>query len=48
MLDERSRGPVWRGDERLVEQVKWNVERFPADFMFQLDEAEAAALPSKA
>jgi hypothetical protein len=31
-----------------VTQVKRNVERFPADFMFQLDEAEAAASPSKA
>jgi ORF6N domain-containing protein len=33
--------------KRLVEQVKRNVERFPADFMFQLDEAEAAALRSQ-
>jgi hypothetical protein len=33
--------------KRLVEQVKRNVERFPADFMFQLDETEAAALRSQ-
>jgi len=26
--------------KRLVEQVKWNVERFPADFMFQLKETK--------
>jgi len=33
--------------KRLIEQVKRNVERFPADFMFQLDETEAAALRSQ-
>lgn len=33
--------------KRLVEQVKRNVERFPADFMFQLDETEMAALRSQ-
>jgi ORF6N domain len=33
--------------KRLVEQVKRNVERFPANFMFQLDETEAAALRSQ-
>jgi hypothetical protein len=33
--------------KRLVEQVKRNVERFPADFMFQLDETETAALRSQ-
>jgi len=26
--------------KRLVEQLKRNVERFPADFMFQLDETD--------
>ena len=33
--------------KRLVEQVKRNIERFPADFMFQLDKTEAAALRSQ-
>ena len=33
---------------RLVEQVKRNIERFPADFMFQLTKDEAAALRSQA
>jgi phage regulator Rha-like protein len=33
--------------KRLVEQVKRNIERFPADFMFQLDETEMAALRSQ-
>lgn len=32
---------------RLIEQVKRNVERFPADFMFQLTKDEAAALRSQ-
>lgn len=31
----------------LVQQVKRNVKRFPADFMFQLTKAEAAALRSQ-
>jgi len=34
--------PCWT--KRLIEQVKRNVERFPADFMFQLDETETAAV----
>lgn len=33
--------------KRLVEQVKRNIERFPGDFMFQLDKDEAAALRSQ-
>lgn len=32
---------------RLVEQVKRNLDRFPGDFMFQLDQAEAIALRSQ-
>lgn len=32
---------------RLNEQVRRNAERFPADFMFQLDDAEYAALISQ-
>jgi len=31
----------------LVQQVKRNVKRFPADFMFQLTKAEAEALRSQ-
>jgi hypothetical protein len=31
----------------LVQQVKRNIERFPADFMFQLTREEAAALRSQ-
>jgi hypothetical protein len=33
--------------KRLVQQVKRNIERFPDDFMFQLDRSEAAALRSQ-
>jgi ORF6N domain len=33
--------------KRLVEQVKRNVDRFPEDFMFQLNKDEAAALRSQ-
>jgi hypothetical protein len=33
--------------KRLTEQVKRNIERFPDDFMFQLDKSEAAALRSQ-
>ena len=32
--------------KRLNEQVKRNIERFPADFMFQMDDKEYAALRS--
>jgi len=34
--------------KRLNEQVKRNIERFPEDFMFQLDAEEHAALRSRA
>ena len=47
MLDEDLADLYGVETKRLVEQVKRNVERFPADFMFQLDEAEAAALRSQ-
>jgi hypothetical protein len=43
MLDEDLADLYGVETKRLVEQVKRNVERFPADFMLQLDEAEAAA-----
>ena len=33
--------------KRLNEQVRRNLDRFPDDFMFQLDEMEDAALRSK-
>ena len=33
--------------KRLIEQVKRNLERFPEDFMFQLDKDETAALRSQ-
>lgn len=33
--------------KRLNEQVRRNASRFPADFMFQLDEEEAASLRSQ-
>ncbi len=33
--------------KRLNEQVRRNIERFPEDFMFQLNKAEAAALRSQ-
>lgn len=33
--------------KRLVQQVKRNLKRFPEDFMFQLDKAEAEALRSQ-
>jgi hypothetical protein len=47
MLDEDLADLYGVETKRLVEQVKRNVERFPADFMFQLDEAETAALRSQ-
>jgi hypothetical protein len=37
---------LWRPTKRFNEQVKRNLDRFPADFMFQLDEDEFAALRS--
>jgi len=33
--------------KRLNEQVRRNISRFPADFMFQLDKREASALRSQ-
>lgn len=47
MLDEDLADLYGVETKRLVEQVKRNVERFPVDFMFQLDEAEAATLRSQ-
>src|SRR5262245_59700858 len=47
MLDEDLADLYGVETKRLLEQVKRNIERFPADFMFQLDEAEAATLRSQ-
>lgn len=47
MLDEDLADLYGVATKRLVEQVKRNLERFPADFMFQLDKDEAAALRSQ-
>jgi len=47
MLDEDLADLYGVETKRLIEQVKRNVERFPADFIFQLDEAGAAALRSQ-
>jgi hypothetical protein len=47
MLDEDLADLYGVETKRLVEQVKRNVERFPADFMFQLDETETTALRSQ-
>lgn len=46
MLDEDLADLYGVETKRLVEQVKRNSERFPGDFMFQLDKPEAAALRS--
>ena len=46
MLDEDLAELYGVETRRLIEQVKRNIERFPADFMFQLDKDEAAALRS--
>jgi hypothetical protein len=48
MLDEDLAELYGVETRRLVEQVKRNIERFPADFMFQLSKEEAAALRSQA
>ena len=40
MLDEDLADLYGVETKRLIEQVKRNVERFPADFMFQLSETE--------
>lgn len=47
MLDEDLAELYGVETKRLVEQVKRNLERFPEDFMFQLDRDEAAALRSQ-
>lgn len=47
MLDEDLADLYGVETKRLIEQVKRNVERFPEDFMFQLDRSEATALRSQ-
>lgn len=47
MLDEDLADLFGVETKRLVEQVKRNLDRFPEDFMFQLDKEEAAALRSQ-
>jgi len=47
MLDEDLADLYGVETRRLVEQVKRNIDRFPADFMFQLSREEAAALRSQ-
>jgi len=47
MLDEDLADLYGVETKRLVEQVKRNIERFPGDFMFQLDKEEIAALRSQ-
>jgi phage regulator Rha-like protein len=47
MLDEDLADLYGVETKRLVEQVKRNIERFPEDFMFQLDRSEVAALRSQ-
>jgi hypothetical protein len=47
MLDEDLADLYGVETRRLIEQVKRNVERFPADFMFQLTKDEAATLRSQ-
>lgn len=47
MLDEDLADLYGVETRRLIEQVKRNIERFPADFMFQLNKDEAAALRSQ-
>jgi len=47
MLDEDLADLYGVETKRLVEQVKRNLERFPGDFMFQLNKEEAAALRSQ-
>lgn len=47
MLDEDLAGLYGVETRRLIEQVKRNVERFPEDFMFQLNRDEAEALRSQ-
>lgn len=47
MLDEDLADLYDVETKRLIEQVKRNLERFPEDFMFQLDREETAALRSQ-
>jgi len=47
MLDEDLAELYGVETRRLIEQVKRNIERFPADFMIQLTKDEAAALRSQ-
>lgn len=47
MLDEDLADLYGVETKRLVEQVKRNLDRFPKDFMFQLNKEEAAALRSQ-
>lgn len=47
MLDEDLADLYGVATKRLVEQVKRNLDRFPGDFMFQLDRDEAASLRSQ-
>lgn len=47
MLDEDLADLYGVKTKRLVEQVKRNLDRFPEDFMFQLNKEEAAALRSQ-
>jgi DNA-binding transcriptional MerR regulator len=47
MIDEDLADLYGVETKRLVEQVKRNLERFPEDFMFQLNKEEAAALRSQ-
>jgi hypothetical protein len=47
MLDEDLADLYGVETKRLIQQVKRNIERFPDDFMFQLDRSEAAALRSQ-
>jgi ORF6N domain len=47
MLDEDLANLYGVETKRLIQQVKRNLKRFPADFMFQLNKAEAEALRSQ-
>jgi len=47
MLDEDLADLYGVETKRLIQQVKRNSKRFPPDFMFQLDKAEAGALRSQ-
>jgi hypothetical protein len=47
MLDEDLADLYGVGTKRLIEQVKRNLDRFPKDFMFQLDKNEAGVLRSR-